>query len=135
MKISSTPPLPTASHLAGIRQTSGRVSPEITAETTSQPTSAKTLNMRSISLHEINTLIQAGVDGLLDILPAVPGALVNANAPTPAIDDKVDFIGQIEAHIAFKQSRGENVDFLNQVLSNIKHLDGMVMPASIDTQA
>lgn len=135
MKISSQPPLPTPARLANARQTIGRDSPANIAESTSTPTPARTLNMRSISLHEINTLIQAGVDGLLDILPAIPGVLVNADEPTPAVDAKIDFIGQIEAHIAFKQSLGESVDFLNQVLSNIKHLDGMVMPASIDIRA
>lgn len=121
--------------MGGARQTAGQDSPKVPAATTSLPSPAKTLNMHSVSLQEINTLIQAGVDGLLDILPAIPGALVDAKEPSSDVNAKVDFIGQIEAHIAFKQSRGENVDFLNQVLSNIKDMDGMVMPARINTQA
>lgn len=135
MKISSTTLPPIESRHGGARQTAGQDSPKVPAATTSLPSPAKTLNMHSVSLQEINTLIQAGVDGLLDILPAIPGALVDAKEPSSDVNAKVDFIGQIEAHIAFKQSRGENVDFLNQVLSNIKDMDGMVMPARINTQA
>jgi hypothetical protein len=103
--------------------------------TPNSDTQVKTINMRNVSLNEINALIRAGVDGLLDIAPAVSSQLNNPYETGSAANIKVDFISQIEATIEFQKSRGENVDFLNHVLANIKSIDGMKMPTGINTVA
>lgn len=104
-------------------------------EMASPPQRTEKINMRNVSLNEINTLIKAGVDGLLDIMPAVPASVGQSIDDPSAATVKVDFIAQIEAQIAFHETRGERVDFLKQVLSHINALDGMPMPTSIDTRA
>ncbi len=92
---------------------------------------SKTVDMRNISLNEINTLIKSGVDGSLDILPAIPSPVYGKFADAAA-DVKTDFIGTLEGHIAFQKNRGEDTAILETVLSNIKHLNGMKWPATID---
>lgn len=135
MKISNTnlSAIPAASSVAHIKPENS--TNQKLASTSNDSAQPKTIDMRNISLNEINTLIKAGVDGLLDILPAVPAALNSQNSDAFASDVKVDFIRQLEANIDFKKSMGENVDFLSQVLANIKSLDGMKFPLNINTTA
>lgn len=95
--------------------------------------STETVDMRNVSLNEINALIKSGVDGLLDILPAIPSPIYGEYADDAA-NVKVDFIDTIEGHIAFKKSRGEDTAFLEKVLKNVKNIDGMALPPKVDVQ-
>lgn len=92
--------------------------------------SSGTVDMRNVSLNEINALIKSGVDGLLDMLPAIPS--VYGEYAGDAANVKVDFIGTIEGHIAFKKSLGEDTAFLEKVLKNVKNIDGTALPPKVD---
>ncbi len=98
--------------------------------------------MRNVSLAEINQLIKSGVDGLLDVLPVSnigeSMRLANSGAASDReilMNQKVDFIGQIEKSIAFEKSRGLSTAFLENVLANLNRIDGMSLPASMDITA
>lgn len=93
--------------------------------------SANTINMHDISLHEINTLIKAGVQGLLDIVPATQ-SLLYGNLSEEDMHIKVDFLGQIQAHIDFKQSLGESTETLQKILENVRNIHGLTYPTKID---
>lgn len=93
--------------------------------------SANTINMHDISLHEINTLIKAGVQGLLDIVPATQ-SLLYGNLSEEDMHIKVDFLGQIQAHIDFKQSLGESTETLQKILENVRKIHGLTYPTKID---
>jgi hypothetical protein len=92
----------------------------------------KTVDMRNVSLSEINQLIRSGVDGLLDVVPFVSPSIINQYGPEYAANVKVDFLGQIESSIEFKNSRGEDTAFMEKVLENIKNIDGAKMPLKVD---
>lgn len=89
------------------------------------------VDMRNVSLNEINALIKSGVDGLLDIMPPIPAPVYGEYAGDTA-SVKVDFLGSVEGHIAFKKSRGEDTAFLEKVLQNLKNIDGMALPPTVD---
>lgn len=93
--------------------------------------SPNTINMHDISLHEINTLIKAGVQGLLDIVPATQ-SLLYGNMTEEEMHIKVDFLGQIQAHIDFKQSLGESTETLQKILENVRKIHGLTYPTKID---
>ena len=99
---------------------------------------SQTVNMRSISLDEINSLIRSGVDGLLDVLPitGIDINQLNGNHATSYLEtqlhEKVDFLGQVEGTIEFKKSRGESTAFLQTVLQNLKQIDGTQFPNKVD---
>lgn len=135
MKISNTELLPVVT----VQKSTNKKlqnSESLELKATSNPaTQIKTIDMRNISLNEINELIKSGVDGLLDIVPAVSSQLTDQYGSESAANTKVDFISQIEAGIEFKKSIGENVDFLNKVLANIRSLNGMKMPVRINASA
>lgn len=95
-----------------------------------QPAAAK-VDMHHVSLNEINALIKSGVDGLLDVLPAIPSS-INGDYADDVGDVKVDFIASIEGQIAFNKSRNEDTTFLQQVLNKVKKLDGMALPTRLD---
>ncbi|WGS85424.1 hypothetical protein [Methylomonas sp. UP202] len=92
----------------------------------------RTVDLRNVSLNEINSLIKAGVDGLLDIAPMMHGNLFANADPQARADVKIDYLGQIEGAIAFDKSRGTNTDFLESVLTKLKRIDGMPLPGGLD---
>lgn len=106
------------------------------AETSQSPqtvstNSPNTINMHDISLNEINTLIKAGVQGLLDIVPATQ-SLLYGNMTEEDMHIKVDFLGQIQAHIDFKKSLGESTETLQKILENVRNIHGLTYPTKID---
>ncbi|MDX8125677.1 hypothetical protein QLH52_00120 [Methylomonas sp. OY6] len=125
--------------LAASRAVSGKTlpSPAIAkiAEAADQSQAPRTVDMRRVSLNEINALIKSGVDGLLDVVPYIPTATINSSGAGDAGDVKVDYLGQIEAQIEFQKSRHEDTAFLEKVLSNVKRLDGMALPPKLDVMA
>jgi len=100
-----------------------------------QESGVSTVDMRNVSLNEINALIKVGVKGLLDIVPAMPVSIDGAFSSEDAANIKVDYLGQIEGYIAFDKSQGKDTAFLEQVLSNIKKIDGMKLTAKVDVMA
>ena len=92
----------------------------------------QTVDMRNVSLNEINQLIKNGEEGLLDVLPFIPPNIINQYGSEYAANVKVDFLGQIEKNIEFKKSRGEDTAFMEKVLENIKNIDGTKIPLKID---
>lgn len=92
----------------------------------------RTVDLHNVSLNEINSLIKAGVDGLLDIAPMMHGNLFANADPQARADVKIDYLGQIEGAIAFDKSRGANTDFLESVLTRLKRIDGMPLPGGVD---
>lgn len=97
------------------------------AESSSQP---RKVDMKNISLNEINELIKSGVDGLLDIAPAIPGMSIDGQDfdIEYAADVKIDLLGQIQGYIDFNKSIGESTAFAERVYDNLKKIDGTDMP-------
>lgn len=109
-----------------------RLQAEISQATqTPLPNTPKTINMHDISLDEINTLIKSGVQGLLDIVPATQ-SLLYGKLSEENMHIKIDFLGQIQAHIDFKQSLGESTETLLIILENIRNIHGLTYPSKID---
>ncbi|WP_426992467.1 hypothetical protein [Methylomonas sp. CM2] len=100
--------------------------------TSAVDSTARTVDLHNVSLNEINSLIKAGVDGLLDIVPMMHGNLFANTEPQAQADVKIDYLGQIEGAIAFDKSRGTNTDFLESVLTKLKRIDGMPLPGGLD---
>ena len=100
----------------------------------SQPTK---IDMRNISIDEINTLIKSGESALLDVVPFIPLNVLEQynNDPEKIGKIKVDLIGQVEKSIDFKKSIGENTDFLSGVLNKFKDLDGKELNGKVDILA
>lgn len=130
MPISNLAPALAATRTFGIK-TPPTAMTNHTDKPSSGPNISKTVDMHNISLNEINTLIKSGVDGLLDVLPAIPSPVYGKFADDAA-DVKTDFIGNLEGHIAFQKNRGEDTAFLEKVLSHINQLNGMKWPTTID---
>jgi len=101
----------------------------------------KKVDMRNISLNEVNELIRAGVDGLLDVMPWSGIDLdkyknnIDGSYRKELSNKKIDFIGQIERSISFEKSRGQSTNFLDNILSNLKQIHGTEFPTKIDTTA
>ncbi|WP_445367207.1 hypothetical protein ACH5Y9_19140 [Methylomonas sp. BW4-1] len=82
-------------NLAASRAVSGKTlpSPAIAkvAEVADQSQTPRTVDMRRVSLNEINALIKSGVDGLLDVVPYIPTATINSSGAGDVGDVKVDY--------------------------------------------
>jgi hypothetical protein len=115
-----------------IPRTTASETTDLSKDTSSQP---KTIDMRNVSLNEINKLIRSGVDGLLDMVPFVSPQIIDQYGSEYAANIKVDFLGQVEGNIKFKKSMGEDTSFLENVLANLNKIDGMEMPSKIDVTA
>lgn len=126
-------------NLAATRAVSGKTlpsAPVAKVDAVAEPNQApRTVNMRQVSLNEINALIKSGVDGLLDVVPYIPISTSSPFAAADAGDLKVDYLGQIEGMIDFQKSRHEDTAFLEKVLSNVKRIDGMALPSKLDVMA
>ena len=134
-------------HISTIRQNisaqnvqSGKSSPHHTGNNQissdgNVASSSKTIDMRSVSVNEINQLIKAGVDGLLDVVPVIPPDIINEYGSEYAANIKVDFLGQVESMIEFNKSINEPTEFLENVLANLKSIDGMELPSKISVLA
>jgi hypothetical protein len=92
------------------------------------------IDMRNISIDEVNTLIKSGESALLDVVPFIPPNILQQYDYNPEKIEgiRVDLIGQVETSIEFKKNRGENTDFLENVLKKFKDLDGVELNKKID---
>ncbi|NOX75389.1 MAG: hypothetical protein GXP17_01930 [Gammaproteobacteria bacterium] len=95
----------------------------------------KTVDMRNVSLNEINTLIRSGVEGLLDVIPFVPPNIINQKGAEYAANIKIDFLGQVEGIIEYNKSIGKDITFSQKILENLKNIDGMKLPLKINVVA
>ncbi|WP_446809635.1 hypothetical protein ACH50O_20660 [Methylomonas sp. 2BW1-5-20] len=125
--------------LAAYQTASGKYpprSPDIkpAATVSEQSAGRKNVDMHNVSLNEINSLIKSGVDGLLDIVPCIPVAINNQSQADDIGNVKVDYLGQIEGMIEFQKGRNQDTAFLEKVLSNVKRIDGMALPALVDVK-
>lgn len=100
-----------------------------------EPQLPRSIDMRNVSVNEINHLIRNGVDGLLDAMPFIPPNVINQYGSDAAANMKVDFMGQIESAIAFNKSINKPVDTLEEILGNLKKIDGMALNPRLDTYA
>jgi len=100
-------------------------------------TQSTKIDMRDISIDEVNTLIKSGESPLLDVVPFIPPNILQQYDYDPEKIGKirVDLIGQVEKSIEFKKSIGENTDFLEDVLKKFKDLDGTELNKKIDVLA
>jgi len=100
-------------------------------------TQSSKIDMRSISIHEVNTLIKSGESALLDVVPFIPPNVLQQYDydPEKIGTVSVDLIGQVETSIEFKKSIGESTDFLESVLNKFKTLDGTELNKRIDVLA
>ena len=103
-----------------------------TTDVNDSSSSAKTIDMRNISLNEINALMKFGEDGILPIYPLIPPSIVDKYGPEYAANMKMDFLSQVENIIAFKKNAKEETKLEEMFLEKIKALNGMEIP-SIDT--
>lgn len=92
---------------------------------------SETIDMRNISLNEINDLIKSGVGGLLDIVPANNNSIISGYIFEDVNSTKVDFLGQVEGHIKFQKSIGGDISRLENILGNLKKIDGMRFPSPV----
>ena len=95
------------------------------------------IDMRNISITDINTLIKSGETALLDVVPFIPPHILQQYDydPEKIGKIKVDLIGQVETSIEFNKSIGENTAFLENILSQFKDLDGTNLFRKIDVLA
>lgn len=100
-------------------------------------TQSTKVDMRNISIHEVNTLIKSGESSLLDVVPFIPPNTLQQYSydPEKIGTIRVDLIGQVETSIEFKKSMGESTDFLDRVLRNFEALDGTELNKRIDVLA
>jgi hypothetical protein len=105
---------------------------KVTVNDSGNNSATKVVNMRNVSLNEINELIKSGVDGLLDIVPYNPSQNVRYAGTDNAGSIKIDYISHVENQIKFQKSIGGDVAFLEKVLANIKEINGMEMPTKIN---
>lgn len=92
------------------------------------------IDMRNISIDEINTLIKSGESAFLDVAPFInPSTLQQYDTNPEKIGKiRVDLISQIEASIELKKSLGEGTDFLDNILKKFKDLDGTQLNKKIN---
>jgi len=103
----------------------------------SQP--QKKIDLKNISMDEINGLIRSGVDGgLLDFLP-IKSILDNNGKFNEGAgylsNEKIDLISQVKERIEFQKSIGKPTDFLENTLKKYTELDGQLFPKKIDLTA
>lgn len=96
--------------------------------------SAKQVDLRDVSINEINSLIKSGKTELLEVVPFIPPHILKQyNYDPEAIGNhRADLLGQVEKSIDFKKSIGENANFLEKVLENLKSIDGVYLTTKID---
>ncbi|SNY58666.1 hypothetical protein SAMN06297280_3459 [Arsukibacterium tuosuense] len=100
-------------------------------------TDAAKLNLRDVSISEINSLIKSGNSALLDVLPFVPPHILEQKGYDPALvgEHRINLLGQGEQRISFQQSIGKNTTLLEQTLEKLKKIDGSNLPQKIDATA
>ncbi|GAB4182381.1 MAG: hypothetical protein Tsb002_03600 [Wenzhouxiangellaceae bacterium] len=97
-----------------------------------QTPSEKKIDMRNISLNDINELIRSGIDGgLLDVMPI--NALKDANGnflPNAGLglNEKFDFMAQVENSIIFNKSIGKSTEVLEKILLKMDGIHGKAFP-------
>jgi hypothetical protein len=123
---------PASNYLSGKNMPVSTANESNDVSTDTHPRSKK-IDMSNISLNEINALIKSGVSELLDVVPCIP--LQVMKQPEYAANYKIDLLGQVEKTIAYNESIGEDTALLEKVLEKIKSIDGMELPASVDTTA
>lgn len=96
--------------------------------------SSKQVDLRDVSINEINSLIKSGKTELLDVVPFIPPHILKQyNYDQEAIGNhRVDLLGQVEKSIDFKSGIGESTNFLEKVLENLKSIDGAYLTPKID---
>ncbi len=104
-------------------------------KTTTQ--SAKTIDLRNISLSEVNDLIKSGIDG--GLLDRIPGrSILNENGEFNngyQDNEKIDLIASIEGTIEFNKSIGESTDFAEIILEKYLSIQGTPYPKGVDVLA
>lgn len=125
----STPPSKNAA--AKAENDSAQISPDNMA------TNSAKLNLRDVSINEINTLIKSGNSTLLDVLPFVPPHILEQKGYDPALvgEHRINLLGQVEQSISFQQSIGKNTTLLEQTLEKLKKINGSNLPQKIDATA
>lgn len=101
------------------------------------PTSSSPINVRDISIDEINTLIKSGKTELLDFVPLISPHTADKNSYNPESieNNRVDLLGQIEKMIDFKKSIGGNPKNLEKIIASLKEIDGNYLPKIINATA
>lgn len=99
--------------------------------------SPKQVDLRNVSINEINELIKTGKTELLDVVPFIPPhVLEQYNLNSEDIGNiHVDLLGQVEKNIDFRKSIGESVTFLEKLLEDFKSIDGAYLTKKIDITA
>ena len=105
---------------------------KVTVNDSNNSSCPKVVNLRNVSLNEINELIKSGVGGFLDIVPYNPSQSVSQTGSENAGDIKIDYISHVENQIKFKKNIGGDIAFLEKILANFKEIDGMEIPTKIN---
>lgn len=61
-----------------------------------------------------------------------PPDIINKYGAEHAATIKMDALKSMEGRIAFIQSRGEDTTFMENVLKNLKSIDGSILPQKVD---
>ncbi|WP_139209138.1 hypothetical protein [Aquisalimonas asiatica] len=96
--------------------------------------SAKQVDLRDISINELNDLIKSGEFEGVGVAPFIsPHILQQYDYDPDAIGNhRVDLLGQVEETIAFQNHIGEDTARLDAVLEDLKRVDGTYFPERID---
>ncbi len=100
-------------------------------------TSSEQIDLRNVSVNEVNSLIKSGKTELLRVAPFIPpNVLEQYNYNSEAIGEhRVDLLGQVETSIEFKKSLDEDTRFLQAVLDSFMKIDGTKFPEELDLVA
>lgn len=93
------------------------------------------INLRNISVNEINELISAGHHSLIEVTPFISPTIINQYGEEYAKNLKIDYLEQIESSIAYKRSINEDASFLDKVLDALLEIQGKKFPSRVDTYA
>lgn len=93
------------------------------------------IDLRNISMNEVNELIKAGHEIFLEVKPFVSPFIIAEHGKEYAANIKVDYLGQIESSIAYKRSVNEDTSFLDNVLESLLEIQGKEFPSRVDTYA
>jgi len=132
MNISSAGQIFSLEHVSSRKDVSSQAATQVPDAITDIIPPPRNVDLRNVSINEINELIRSGVEGLLEVVPFISPQIVNQYGAERAANIKIDFLGQIERSIGYKKSIGQETEFLQELLETLKEIDGTKFPSQID---
>jgi len=95
------------------------------------------VDVRNISIEDINRLIKSGENKLLDVVPFIsPDVLQDYDNNRHAIKHiKINLMDQVEKSIEFNKSIGKETHILEGVFNRLNEIDGTDIYSAIEVKA